>query len=192
MQEEIKSRGIDAYQAFGTADLGLIAFETSAHEGMVVNEDLILETVRPGTGDPVAEGDVGEIVVTSLDLHHPRIRLALGDLNSVLPGRSPCGRSKAAPTRPPRSRACSCGPEQVAEIGRRHPELGRSRLSVTRQGETDAMTLKAECASPSEAVRSKVASTLQAVTKLQGTVELVAPGVLPNDGKVISDDRKPV
>src|SRR5450432_3226255 len=93
LQEEIKSRGVDAYQAFGTADLGLVAFETSAREGMVVNEDLIMEIVRPGTGRPVAAGDVGEIVVTSLDLHHPWIRLAIGDLTAALPGRSPCGRS---------------------------------------------------------------------------------------------------
>src|ERR1700716_444614 len=93
LQEEIKSRGVDAYQAFGTADLGMIAYETSAHDGMIVNEDLILEFVRPGTGDPVAAGDVGEIVVTSLDPHHPWIRLALGDLTAALPGRSPCGRT---------------------------------------------------------------------------------------------------
>jgi phenylacetate-CoA ligase len=92
LQDEIKSRGVDAYQAFGTADLGLIALETPAREGMVVNEDLIMEIVRPGTGDPVAEGDVGEIIVTSLDPEHPWIRLALGDLTATLPGRSPCGR----------------------------------------------------------------------------------------------------
>jgi phenylacetate-CoA ligase len=199
LQEEIKSRGIDAYQAFGTADLGLIAFETSAHEGMVVNEDLMLEIVRPGTGDPVAEGDVGEIVVTSLDLHHPWIRLALGDLTAVLPGRSPCGRTNmrikgwmGRADQTTKVKGMFVRPEQIAEIGRRHPELGRLRLSVTRQGETDAMKLKAECASPSEAIRGEVASTLRAVTKLQGAVELVAPGQLPNDGKVISDERKPL
>ena len=107
LQEEIKSRGIDAYQTFGTADLGLVAYETSAREGMVVNEDLIFEIVKPGSGDPVAEGDVGEIVVTTLDPHHPWIRLAIGDLTAVLPGKSPCGRTTcasragwAAPTRP--------------------------------------------------------------------------------------------
>src|ERR1700716_2634520 len=93
LQDEIKSRGVEAYQAFGTADLGLIAFETPAREGMTVNEDLILEIVRPGTGDPVAEGDVGEIVVTSLDPDHPWIRLAIGDLSAAVPGRSPCGRT---------------------------------------------------------------------------------------------------
>jgi phenylacetate-CoA ligase len=198
LQDEIRSRGVDAYQAFGTADLGLIAFETSAHEGMVVNEDLILEIVRPGTGDPVAEGDVGEIVVTSLDLHHPWIRLAVGDLTAVLPGRSPCGRSNmrikgwmGRADQTSKVKGMFVRPEQIAEIARRHPELGRLRLVVTRAGETDVMTLGCECASPSEALRADIAATLRAVTKLQGNVDFVAPGRLPNDGKVISDERKP-
>ena len=198
LQEEIKSRGIDAYQAFGTADLGLIAFETPAREGMVVNEDLILEIVRPGTGDPVAEGDVGEIVVTSLDLHHPWIRLALGDLTAALPGPSPCGRSNmrikgwmGRADQTTKVKGMFVRPEQIAEIGKRHPELGRLRLVVTRDGETDAMTLCCECASGSEALRAETAATLRAVTKLQGVVDLVAPGSLPNDGKVIADERKP-
>jgi phenylacetate-CoA ligase len=198
LQDEIKSRGVDAYQAFGTADLGLIAFETPAHEGMVVNEDLILEIVRPGTGDPVAEGDVGEVVVTSLDLHHPWIRLAVGDLTAVLPGRSPCGRSNmrikgwmGRADQTSKVKGMFVRPEQIAEIARRHPELGRLRLVVTRAGETDVMTLRCECASPSEALRADIAATLRAVTKLQGNVDFVAPGRLPNDGKVISDERKP-
>ena len=199
LQEEIKSRGVDAYQAFGTADLGLIAFETPAREGMVVNEDLILEIVRPGTGDAVAEGDVGESVVTSLDPHHPGIRLALGDLTAALPGRSPCGRSNmriqgwmGRADQTTKIKGMFVRPEQIAEIGKRHQELGRLRLLVTRQGETDAMTLKAECALPDEALRDEIAATLRAVTKLQGAVELVTPGSLPNDGKVISDERKSV
>jgi phenylacetate-CoA ligase len=198
LQDEIRSRGVDAYQAFGTADLGLIAFETSAHEGMVVNEDLILEIVRPGTGDPVAEGDVGEIVVTSLDLHHPWIRLAVGDLTAVLPSRSPCGRSNmrikgwmGRADQTSKVKGMFVRPEQIAEIAKRHPELARLRLVVTRAGETDVMTLGCECASPSEALRADIAATLRAVTKLQGNVDFVAPGRLPNDGKVISDERKP-
>jgi phenylacetate-CoA ligase len=199
LQEEIKSRGVDAYQAFGTADLGLIAFETSAHDGMVVNEDLILEIVRPGTGDPVAAGDVGEIVVTSLDPYHPWIRLAVGDLTAALPGRSACGRSNmrikgwmGRADQTTKVKGMFVRPEQIAEIGKRHPELARLRLIVMRAGETDVMTLRCECASPSEALRGDVASTLRTVTKLQGTVDLVAPQQLPNDGKVISDERKPV
>ncbi len=149
LQAEIKARGIDAYQAFGTADLGLIAFETEAREGMVVNEDLIMEIVKPGTGDPVAPGDVGEIVVTSLDPHHPWIRLALGDLTAVLPGPSPCGRTNmrikgwmGRADQTTKVKGMFVRPEQVAEIGKRHPALGRLRLVVMRQGEADAMTLR--------------------------------------------------
>ena len=160
LQDEIKSRGVDAYQAFGTADLGLIAFETPAREGMVVNEDLILEIVRPGTGDPVAEGDVGEIVVTSLDpassLDPPRARRS--HRGAARP--SPCGRTNmrikgwmGRADQTTKVKGMFVRPEQIAEIGKRHPELGRLRLVVTRDGETDVMTLKAECAAPSEALR---------------------------------------
>jgi phenylacetate-CoA ligase len=197
LQDEIKSRGVDAYQAFGTADLGLIAFETPARDGMPVNEDLIMEIVRPGTGDPVAEDDVGEIVVTSLDPDHPWIRLALGDLTAALSGRSACGRSNmrikgwmGRADQTTKVKGMFVRPEQVAEIGKRHPELGRLRLIVTREGEADAMTLRAECASPSEALQSEIASTLRVATKLSGAVELVAASSLPNDGKMISDERK--
>ncbi|MBR0904553.1 phenylacetate--CoA ligase family protein [Bradyrhizobium liaoningense] len=196
LQTEIKARGIDAYQAFGTADLGLIAFETEAREGMVVNEDLILEIVKPGTGDPVAPGDVGEIVVTSLDPHHPWIRLALGDLTAALPGTSPCGRTNTRikgwmgrADQTTKVKGMFVRPEQVAEIGKRHSALGRLRLVVTREGESDAMTLRAETTAGSEALREEIAGTLRAVTKLGGTVELVGPGALPNDGKVIADER---
>ncbi|ERF85541.1 AMP-binding protein [Bradyrhizobium viridifuturi] len=196
LQEEMKARGVEAYQAFGTADLGLIAFETPAREGMTVNEDLILEIVKPGTGDPVAPGDVGEIVVTSLDPHHPWIRLALGDLTAVLPGASPCGRTNmrikgwmGRADQTTKVKGMFVRPEQIAEIGKRHPELGRLRLVVTRAGETDAMTLRAECTSAADALQGEVAATLRAVTKLGGAVELVGAGSLPNDGKVIADER---
>ncbi|MBW8855546.1 MAG: AMP-binding protein, partial [Bradyrhizobium sp.] len=173
LQAEIKARGIDAYQAFGTADLGLIAFETSARDGMVVNEDLIMEIVKPGTSDPVATGDVGEIVVTSLDPHHPWIRLALGDLTAALPGTSPCGRTNmrikgwmGRADQTTKVKGMFVRPEQVAEIGKRHSALGRLRLVVARQGETDAMTLKAETATANDALREEIAGTLRAVTKL--------------------------
>src|SRR6202521_5243065 len=176
LQDEIKSRGIEAYQAFGTADLGLIAFETRSREAMVVNEDLILEIVRPGTGDLVAEGDVGEIVVTSLDADHPWIRLALGDLTAALPGRSPCGRSNmrikgwmGRADQTTKVKGMFVRPEQIAEIGKRHPELGRLRLVVTRVGEMDAMTLKAETVSTDLKLQEAVTATLRGVTKLSGT-----------------------
>lgn len=196
LQAEIKARGIDAYQAFGTADLGLIAFETEAREGMLVNEDLILEIVKPGTGDPVAPGDVGEIVVTSLDPHHPWIRLALGDLTAALPGTSPCGRTNmrikgwmGRADQTTKVKGMFVRPEQIAEIGKRHSALGRLRLVVIRQGEADAMTLRAETAAANDALRDEIAASLRAVTKLGGSVELVSPGTLPNDGKVIADER---
>jgi phenylacetate-CoA ligase len=197
LQEEISARGVDAYQAYATADVGVVAYETAARAGMVASEDLILEIVRPGTGDPVPEGDVGEVVVTNLDPHHPQIRLALGDLTAAMPGPSPCGRTNmrikgwmGRADQTAKVKGMFVRPEQVAEIGRRHPELGRLRLVVTRQGETDAMTLAAEAASPTEALKRAVAATLQDLTKLKGGVDFVVPGSLPNDGKVIADERK--
>jgi len=196
LQKEVRSHGIDAYQAFGTADLGMVAFETPARDGMVVNEDLILEIVKPGTGEPVAPGDVGEIVVTSLDGEHPWIRLALGDLTAALPGISPCGRTNmrikgwmGRADQTTKVKGMFVRPEQIAEIARRHPALGRLRLVVTRENETDVMTLRAESTAPSEALSAEVAATLRTVTKLGGAVELIGAGALPNDGKVISDER---
>ena len=196
LQKEIKSHGIEAYQAFGTADLGLIAYETPARDGLVVNEDLIFEIVRPGTGDPVTEGDVGEIVVTTLDPDHPWIRLAIGDLTAALSGVSPCRRTNSRikgwmgrADQTTKVKGMFVRPEQIAEIGNRHRELGRLRLVVRRDNEQDMMTLRCECASPSDALRDTIASTLRAVTKLGGSVELVAAGSLPNDGKVIADER---
>ncbi len=196
LQEEFSGRGIEAYQAYATADLGFIAYETRAREGLVVNEDIIVEIVRPGTGDPVPEGDVGEIVVTTLDPHHPFIRLALGDLTAAMPGLSACGRTNmrirgwmGRADQATKVKGMFIRPEQVAEIGRRHPGLGRLRLVVTRDGETDAMTLKAEADQPAEDLAAALGETLQSVTKLKGAVALVAPGTLPNDGKAIADER---
>jgi phenylacetate-CoA ligase len=163
---------------------------------LVVNEDLILEIVRPGTGDPVPDGDVGEIAVTSSDLNHPWIRLALGDLTAALHGQSPCGRGNmrikgwmGRADQTTKIKGMFVRPEQIAEIGKRHPELGRLRLVVTRDGETDVMTLKAEVAVPSDHPREAVTATLRRGSRLAGGVELVGPGSLPNDGKVIADER---
>jgi phenylacetate-coenzyme A ligase PaaK-like adenylate-forming protein len=196
LQKEIKSHGIDAYQAFGTADLGLIAFETAARQGLVVNEDIILEVVRPGTGDPVAVGEVGEIVVTTLDPDHPWIRLAIGDLTAALSGASPCGRTNerikgwmGRADQTTKIKGMFVRPEQIADIGKRHPEVGRLRLVVQRDNEQDVMVLKCETASRDEALRDAITSSLRAITKLNGTVELTAPGTLPNDGKAIADER---
>jgi phenylacetate-CoA ligase len=163
---------------------------------MVVNEDLILEIVRPGTGDPVTLGDVGEIVITSLDPDHPWIRLALGDLTTALPGVSPCGRTNmrikgwmGRADQTTKVKGMFVRPEQIAEIARQHPELGRLRLVVSRDAETDVMTLKAECATPDTRLREAVTATLRAVTRLGGSVELVPAASLANDGKVIADER---
>lgn len=196
LQEEIKSRGVDAYQAFGTADLGLIAFETPARDGLMVNEDLIMEIVKPGTGDPVAEGEVGEIVVTSLDPHHPWIRLAIGDLTAALPGKSPCGRTNlrikgwmGRADQTTKVKGMFVRPEQIAEIARKHPELGQMRLIVTREDQTDKMTLQIEAVGLGNALKDEVAATMREITKLGGTVEWVSPRSLPRDGKIIVDER---
>lgn len=196
LQAEVKSWGIDAYQTYAVGDLGVVAYETQAREGMVVNEDVLVEIVKPGTGDPVADGEVGEVVVTSFDLRRPWIRLALGDLSAVLAGRSSCGRTNmrikgwmGRADQTTKIKGMFVRPEQVAEIARRHPELSRLRLVVTREGEADAMTLKAEAAARDATQADKIAETLQAITKLKGKVEIVAAGTLPNDGKVIADER---
>jgi phenylacetate-CoA ligase len=183
-------------QCYATADVGVIAYESAGGEGLIVNETLLVEIVRPGTGDPVAAGEVGEVVVTSFNEDYPMIRLATGDLSALLPGRSPCGRSNmrikgwmGRADQTTKVKGMFVHPGEIAEIGRRHPELGRLRLVVARAGEQDAMTLTAECAAPTPALRTAVAATLRALTKLGGEVELVAPGSLPNDGKVIADER---
>jgi phenylacetate-CoA ligase len=196
LQAEFRSRGLDAYQLYATADVGLIAYESPAREGLIVNEDVLVEIVRPGTGDLVADGEVGEVVVTSFDPHHPWVRLALGDLSAILSGASPCGRTNARikgwmgrADQTAKVKGMFVRPEQVAEIARRHRELGRLRLVVTRVGEADAMTLKAESGVTDAGLQQAIGESLRAVMKLGGTVELLAPGSLPNDGKVIEDAR---
>nr|WP_255575178.1 AMP-binding protein [Caldovatus aquaticus] len=190
------ARGLTVLQSYGTADLGLIAYESEAREGMIVDEGVVVEIVRPGTGDPVPEGEVGEVVVTTLNPHHPLIRFATGDLSAVLPGVSPCGRTNlrirgwlGRADQATKVRGMFVRPEQVAEVLRAHPGVRRARLVVTLEGERDAMTLRAEAASPDPGLAESLARALQAATKLRGAVELVPPGTLPNDGKVIEDAR---
>jgi len=196
LRAEFDARGVAVLQAYATAELGVIAYETSAREGMIINENIIVEIVRPGTGDPVSDGEVGEVVVTSFNADYPMIRLATGDLSAVLPGCSPCGRTNmrikgwmGRADQTTKIKGMFVHPGQVVEVAKHHPELGRVRLRVTREAEQDVMTLAAECAAPASALKDTVAATLQAVTKLKGHVELVAPGTLPNDGKIISDER---
>ncbi len=196
LRSELGSRGVAVLQCYATAELGVIAYETPALEGMVVNESVIVEIVRPGTGDPIGEGEVGEVVVTSFNPDYPMIRLATGDLSAVLAGRSPCGRTNmrikgwmGRADQTTKVKGMFVHPGQIAEVAKRHPELGRLRLRVTRQGEQDAMTLAAECPAPATGLADAIAATLQSVTKLKGAVEFVAPGSLPNDGKIIADER---
>ncbi|HZL60679.1 MAG TPA: AMP-binding protein [Pseudolabrys sp.] len=172
-------------------------FAERAPGGMIVNESVIVEIVRPGTGDPVAEGDVGEVVVTSFNPDYPMIRLGTGDLSALMAGVSSCGRTNARikgwmgrADQTAKVKGMFVHPKQIAEVAARHPQLTRLRLVVDRGAEQDSMTLMAECATPDTALEATVAATLQSVTKLKGAVKLVAPGALPNDGKVIADERK--
>jgi phenylacetate-CoA ligase len=196
LRHELSGRGVDVLQAYATAELGIIAYESQAREGMIVSETIILEIVRPGTGDPVADGEVGEVVGTSFNPDYPMIRLATGDLSAVLAGRSPCGRTNmrikgwmGRADQTTKVKGMFVHPAHVAQVARRHPELGRVRLAVTREAEQDVMTLYAECATVSGGLADAVGASLQSVTKLKGRVSLVGPGTLPNDGKVIADER---
>jgi phenylacetate-CoA ligase len=196
LRDELGRRGVDAAQCYAVAECGVIAYETEARAGMVVNENLIVEIVRPGTGDPVPDGEVGEIVVTTFNPDYPMIRLGTGDLSAVMAGASPCGRTgkrikgwMGRADQTTKVKGMFVHPRQVAEIAKRHSELGKLRLVVSRADEQDAMTLMAECATPGAGLDAAVAETLQSVTKVRGSVKLVAPGSLPNDGKVIADER---
>lgn len=200
LRQEYKDRGITVTQAYATADVGMIAYESPAPDGsvtgMVLEEGVILEIVRPGTGDPLPAGEVGEVVITSFNRDYPMIRLATGDLSAVLPVASPCGRTNTRirgwlgrADQTTKVKGMFVHPEQIAELSKRYPELGRVRLVVGRAGEQDTMTLKAETAAADAGLKARIGETLQALTKLRGEVELVAPASLPNDGKVIADDR---
>jgi phenylacetate-CoA ligase len=196
LRQELGARGVAVLQCYAVAEAGVIAYESESREGMIVNEDMIVEIVRPGTGDPVPDGEVGEVVVTTFNPDYPMVRLATGDLSAVLAGASPCGRTNmrikgwmGRADQTTKVKGMFVHPGQIAEIGKRHPELARTRLVVTRENEQDAMTLMAECTSGAEGFSNAIAETLQAVTKVRGRVQIVAPGSLPNDGKVIADER---
>jgi phenylacetate-CoA ligase len=196
LRDELKQRGVSVLQCYATAEFGIIAYESEAREGMIVNETVIVEIVRPGTGDLVAEGEVGELVVTSFNPDYPMIRLATGDLSAIMPGVSPCGRTNTRirgwmgrADQTTKIKGMFVHPRQVAEVAARHSQLKRLRLVVGRENEKDTMTLLCECDAPSSGLEAAIADTLQSITKLKGAVQLVAPGSLPNDGKVIADER---
>ena len=193
LREEYAARGIACHQCYATADLGLVAYESAGGEGMIVDEGVVVEIVRPGTGDPVPDGEVGEVVVTTLNPDYPLIRFATGDLSAVLPGASPCGRTNmrirgwlGRADQTTKIRGMFVRPEQVAALVARHPEVRRARVVAGRDGAQDTMTVQVEA---ERADAGAIAASVQAVMKLRGAVEVLAPGSLPNDGKVIDDRR---
>ncbi len=203
LRNAMQARGISVLQCYATADLGLIAYESTGpdgnvNEGMILEDGLILEIVRPGTGDPVAPGEVGEVVITTFNKDYPLVRFGTGDLSAVLDGPSPCGRTnvriKAWLGRADQStkvRAMFVTARQVGEIVRRHPEVAKARLVIEGEVGSDRMTLKCEVAgSGADALRTALVASMRDVTKLRGEAEFVAAGSLPNDGKVIDDLRK--
>jgi phenylacetate-coenzyme A ligase PaaK-like adenylate-forming protein len=198
VREWLKSRGIDVRQCYGTADLGLIAYETEPMGGLIVDEGVIVEILRPGTGDPVAEGEVGEVVVTTLCTEYPLIRFATGDLSAVAAGTSPCGRTNTRikgwmgrADQTTKVKGMFVHPSQVAQVVRRHPEILKARLVVDHDADkNDRMRLRCEVRSGNDLLAQAINNTLRDVCKLRGQVEFAESGSLPNDGKVIEDLRK--
>ncbi len=193
LRQEYAERGIPCLQGYGTADLGSIAYETEAMEGMIVDEGVIVEIVTPGTGDPVKTGDVGEVVVTSLNPDYPLVRFATGDLSAMMVGESPCGRSNirikgwmGRADQTTKIKGMFVRPEQVAALVARHDEIAKARVIAGRDGEVDTMTVQIEADGGDSAVYAK---TVAEVLKLKAKIEVVAKGALPNDGKVIEDTR---
>ena len=197
LRDWLLARGIAGYQCYATADLGLIAYETEAREGLVLDEGVIVEIVRPGTGDPVAEGEVGEVVVTTLNPDYPLIRFGTGDLSALMPGHCPTGRTHARirgwlgrADQSAKVRGMFVHAGQVGEVLKRFPVLGRGRLVVEGELAQDRMSLHVEVPGTPEGLSEQVVAALRDVTKLRGEVQFVAPGSLPNDGRVIEDRRK--
>ena len=201
LRDWLLERGVVAYQSYGTADLGLIAYETTARQGLVLDEGVIVEIVRPGTGDPVPEGEVGEVVVTTLNPDYPLIRFGTGDLSAVLPGTCPTGRTNmrikgwmGRADQTAKVRGMFVHPSQVADIARRHPEVAKARLVISGEMANDSMALHVEVAgapqSLPEGLPERISQSIRDVTKLRGEVVVCAAGSLPNDGKVIEDARR--
>ena len=196
LRDYLQARGVEAFQAFATADIGVIAYETKARDGLVVNEDVIVEIVRPGTGQPVAKGEVGELVVTVPNSHHPIIRLALGDLSAYMDTPSPCGRTNGRirgwmgrADQTTKVRGLFIRPEQVADIAARHPEIQRMRFVVGRENEQDTLRLEAETSLQDDALADALKQSVKSFTQLSAAILFKNPKTLPNDGKVIVDER---
>jgi phenylacetate-CoA ligase len=199
LAEELQEQyGLGAYQCYATSDIGLIAYETEGREGLVIDEGVLVEVVRPGTSQPVPAGEVGEVVVTAFNPDYPLIRFATGDLSAIMPGMSPCGRTNrrlrgwlGRADQSTKVKGMFVHPAQVAKVVQRHGEIGRARLVVERLGSRDQMTLLCESDQGGDGLAAAIEDSLRAITGLRGSVTLVAPGALANDGKVI-DDRRPV
>lgn len=191
-----ESRGIRVLQSYGTADVGIVAYQTPPRDGLVVNEEVVVEIVHPGTGEPVPDGEVGEVLVTPFDRTYPLIRFATGDLSAFMPGRSACGRTNrrlkgwmGRADQTAKVKGQFIYPHQIAEVARRHPEVAKLRLVIGRETGADALTLRCEPSGPAEGLAGAIAESFQGVAKLRVRVDLVEPGSLPTDGKVIEDTR---
>ena len=196
LRDWLAERGMTAYQCYATADIGLIAYETSAREGLVLDEGVIVEIVRPGTGDPVAEGEVGELVVTTLNADYPLIRFGTGDLTAVLPGQCPTGRTNqrikgwmGRADQTTKVRGMFVHPGQVDQVVKRFPEVLKARLVVSGEMANDQLQLHVETSQATEALQAAVAQSVRDITKLRAEVVFTTPGSLANDGKVIEDAR---
>ena len=196
LRETLSGHGVDVLQFYGTADVGTIAYESSAREGLIIDENILVEIVTPGTGDPVAEGEVGEILVTSFSKDYPLVRFATGDMSKYLPGQSPCGRTNTRiagwmgrADQTTKVKGMFVRPEQVASVVKKHPEITKARLVVDREDVNDSMTLCCEVSEQSDALADGIRSSLKELCKLRGEVKFVADGELASDGKVIDDVR---
>ena len=196
-REAFAAHGIAAYQAYATADVGSIAYESEAREGLIVDEGVLVEILRPGTGDPLKPGEVGEVVVTTLtNIDYPLIRFGTGDLSAVLPGISPCGRTNrrikgwmGRADQTTKVKGMFVHPSQIADVLRRHPEIIKARLVVDSQTGADRMTLHVEVPDNRSTSAEAIIASMREITKLRGEISFHAPGELANDGKVIEDTR---
>ena len=196
LRQGFSDRGLSVVQTYATADLGVIAYETIADQGLIIDEGVHVEIVRPGSGDPVADGEVGEVVVTSLNPDYPLIRFATGDMSAIMAGQSDCGRSNrrikgwmGRADQTAKVRGMFIHPEQIQAIVQRHPEVIKARLVVDWVDQQDQMTLRCEMDSASDGLSEAVAQSIRDLCKVRGEVEFVDKGAIPNDGIVIEDVR---
>ncbi len=197
IREGFEQRGIRIQQCYASADLGVIAYETSSQDGLIIDEGVYVEIVRPGSAEPLPEGEVGEVVVTVLNTDYPLIRFATGDMSAIMPGISPCGRTNkrikgwmGRADQTTKVRGMFIHPEQIYKVVKRHADIHKARLIVDWVGEADQVTLQCETTTNDAVFSDAITDSFREICKLRGNIELVAPGSLPNDGKVIDDIRQ--